>query len=95
MKPFIHASTGLVIELQPAGDGWFVAHVPDLPGCVSQGESIEDALSNIVDAIGGVLEVIREDNPDLQGLSNSTVVEWIQASTETSGHPVRWTTTAA
>lgn len=32
-------------------DGGFVAEVPSLPGCASQGESREEALNNIRDAI--------------------------------------------
>ena len=32
-------------------DGGFVAEVPSLPGCVSQGESREEALTNVRDAI--------------------------------------------
>ena len=32
-------------------DGGWVAEVPSLPGCISQGESREDALTNVRDAI--------------------------------------------
>ena len=32
-------------------DGGFVAEVPSLPGCISQGETIEEALANIRDAM--------------------------------------------
>jgi predicted RNase H-like HicB family nuclease len=32
-------------------DGGFVAEVPSLPGCVSQGETREEALANVRDAI--------------------------------------------
>ena len=39
---------------------WFVAEVPSLPGCVSQGRTKADALKNIKDAIGGYLESIRK-----------------------------------
>lgn len=33
------------------GGGW-LATVPDLPGCISDGETPEDALANVADAIG-------------------------------------------
>lgn len=39
---------------------WFVAEVPNLPGCISQGETREQALENIKDAIRGYLESIRK-----------------------------------
>lgn len=35
-------------------DRWWVAEVPSLPGCVSQGATREDALENIREAIAGV-----------------------------------------
>lgn len=36
-------------------DGGWVAECVDLPGCVSQGETIDEALANIADAIVGVV----------------------------------------
>ncbi len=41
-------------------DGWFVVECPSLPGCVSQGRTIEEALENIKDAIQGCLDVLGE-----------------------------------
>ena len=40
-------------------DGYFVAEVPALPGCLSQGKSREEALANIREAIAGWLEVME------------------------------------
>lgn len=42
------------------GENNFAAYVPDLPGCVSTGETPEETLRNIQDAIEGHLEVMRE-----------------------------------
>jgi len=36
----------------------YVASVPSLPGCMSQGKTREEALGNIEDAIGGYLQVL-------------------------------------
>ena len=42
----------IVIEpLPPEDGGGFVAYVPDLPGCMSDGETREEAAHNISDAI--------------------------------------------
>ena len=42
----------LIIEPLPVEDGGgFVAAVPDLPGCMSDGETPEEALENVRDAI--------------------------------------------
>jgi antitoxin HicB len=41
-------------------DGVFVAECPALPGCISQGKSREEAVTNIKDAIAGYLESLRQ-----------------------------------
>jgi predicted RNase H-like HicB family nuclease len=41
-------------------DGWLVVECPSLPGCVSQGRTIEEAVENIKDAIQGCLDVLGE-----------------------------------
>lgn len=38
-------------------DGGWIAECLDFPGCMSQGETKEEALHNIVDAIGAVISV--------------------------------------
>jgi predicted RNase H-like HicB family nuclease len=42
--------------------GWFIADVPALPGCMSQGKIEKEALANIKDAIQGYLEVLPTDH---------------------------------
>lgn len=41
-------------------DGWYIADVPALPGCMSQGRTEEEAIENIKDAINGYLETFRK-----------------------------------
>ncbi len=46
--------------------GYYVAEVPALPGCLSQGKTREEAIANIKEAIEGWLEVMenkREFDP--------------------------------
>ena len=50
----------LNVLLEEGEDGWIVAHVPALRGCVSQGETRQAALANIKEAIEGWLEVEQE-----------------------------------
>lgn len=47
----------VVIEQDEAG--YFVAEVPALPGCLSQGKSREEALANVREAITGWLETME------------------------------------
>ncbi|HEY0080133.1 MAG TPA: type II toxin-antitoxin system HicB family antitoxin [Pyrinomonadaceae bacterium] len=48
------------VILYPGEDGYVVAEVPSLPGCISQGRTREDALKNIREAIALHEEVLRE-----------------------------------
>jgi len=47
------------VVLHPSEEGYAVS-VPGLPGCWSQGESEQEALENIEEAIREYLEVIAE-----------------------------------
>jgi len=49
-----------VIVMLDLEDGGFLAECPALPGCVSEGETIESAMANIRDAIEGCLRVLEE-----------------------------------
>lgn len=42
-------------------DGGFIAKCLDIPGCISEGNTREEALANIYDAISLCLDVIKED----------------------------------
>ena len=50
------------VVIYPGEDGYYVAEVPSLPGCISQGESKETALANIKEAIELYIAALREDN---------------------------------
>ncbi len=41
-------------------EGGFTVEVPDLPGCVSEGETLEEAEKNIQEAIGLYLETLTD-----------------------------------
>ena len=50
----------VVIEPLPAEDGGgFIATVPDLPGCMSDGDTPEEALANVRDAVAAWIEEAR------------------------------------
>lgn len=48
------------VVVKPEEDGGFVVECPSIPGCMSQGETIEEALENIKEAIQGCLEARQE-----------------------------------
>ena len=39
------------VVLEPSDEGGYTAFIPALPGCISEGENIEDALANIREAV--------------------------------------------
>ncbi len=49
-----------IVLVRDSETKWFVAEVPSLPGCISQGETKAEALENIKDAIKGYLESLRK-----------------------------------
>lgn len=48
----------LEIVLEPSDDGGYTAIVQSLPGCISEGDTIDEALQNIREAIELYLEPI-------------------------------------
>jgi len=48
------------VLLLPGEDGYVIAEVPSLPGCISQGKNRDEALANIREAIALHEEVLRE-----------------------------------
>jgi predicted RNase H-like HicB family nuclease len=49
------------VILHPGEDGFWVAECPSLSGCVSQGQTREDAIRNIKDAIEGYILALQDD----------------------------------
>jgi len=62
-KAYIHCATGLRVMIEPDVSDGFIAWVPRVPGCVSQGEDEIEARQNIDDALRAVLDVMRAEDP--------------------------------
>ncbi|MBX3388539.1 MAG: type II toxin-antitoxin system HicB family antitoxin [Phycisphaeraceae bacterium] len=58
-------------------DGNWVAEVPSLPGCVSQGSSTQQALANVAEAISLWVETVREMGWNIPVDSMSARIETI------------------
>jgi predicted RNase H-like HicB family nuclease len=52
-------------------DGYWIAEVPSLPGCVSDGATIDEALSNIDDAIAGYIASLEKHGDLIPAAVNS------------------------
>lgn len=58
----------LQVVLEPSDEGGYTVYVPALPGCISEGENVDEALKNIKEAIELYLEPVATDitgNQDL------------------------------
>ena len=73
------ATIDFKVLLEPDEDGGYVVVCPSIPGCYSQGDTVEEALANIREAIELCLEDMAdrgEEVPDPSStLIGSVVVE--------------------
>ncbi len=53
------------VILHKAEEGGYWVEVPALPGCFSQGETVEEALTNIREAITTHLDALKEEGQEI------------------------------
>ncbi|MEH2382342.1 MAG: type II toxin-antitoxin system HicB family antitoxin [Nostoc sp.] len=58
----------LKVVLEPSDEGGYTVHVPSLPGCISEGETVEEALENIQEAIELYLESLEDESITQEGV---------------------------
>ncbi len=51
----------LKVVLEPSDEGGYTAYVPSLPGCISEGETVEEALINVREAVELYIEPVEDD----------------------------------
>lgn len=76
MKKFKKQVYKFPVIVEKDEDGFYVADCPDLPGCHTQGKSLEEAISKIRDAIKLHLKILKEEKqeiPKLEPVSLSSV----------------------
>ncbi len=54
----------LKVVLEKSDEGGYTVYVPALPGCISEGDTLEEALANIREAIALYLEPLEEELPE-------------------------------
>ena len=62
----------LKVLLEPSDEGGFTAIVPSLPGCISEGDTRDEALANVREAIDLYLESVDDDT---MGVENAEQLE--------------------
>jgi predicted RNase H-like HicB family nuclease len=58
----------LKVVLEPSDEGGYTVYVPSLPGCISEGDSVEEAMINIREAVDLYLDTVEDDIVKGEGL---------------------------
>ena len=61
------------VQIEPVKEGGFWSRVPALPGCFSQGETVEETLENTKEAISLYLEGLAENREEIPEESAQTL----------------------
>ena len=64
----------LKVVFEPSDEGGYTVYVPALPGCISEGDSLEEARDMIREAIELYLEPVDEVTPPVGGLIEEIAV---------------------
>jgi predicted RNase H-like HicB family nuclease len=67
----------VAVVIKPGEDGYYVAEVPAIPGCISQGKTKEEALANIKEAAQLCLDCQKDEGWTLPG---EYLVEQVEVS---------------
>ena len=62
------------VIFEPAEEGGYVVSVPALPGCVTEGDTFEEAVDMIKDAIEGYLYVLKKEDQEIPKEIDDVVV---------------------
>jgi len=67
-----------VYIIEKADDGSYSAYVPDLPGCTSCGDTIDEVRQSIKDAVDSYLDSLREHSEPIP--TPSSVIDTVEAA---------------
>lgn len=63
-----------VYIIERGDDGSYSAYVPDLPGCTTSGDSIDDVKQSIKDAVASYVDSLREHGESVPAPTSTTDV---------------------
>ena len=66
------------IVFEEAEEGGYTVYVPSLPGCISEGDSFEEAKKNITEAISAYLESLAKDHEEISQESKNFFIGTIE-----------------
>ena len=68
------------VIFEEADEGGYTVTVPSLSGCISEGDTFEEARKNISEAIEGYLESLAKDKEEIKSANRSFFIGKIQIS---------------
>ena len=66
------------VYLEPSEEGGYTVIVPSLPGCISEGETKEEAINNIKEAIELYLEPVDDDILTVTNAEEYELAIWVK-----------------
>lgn len=69
---------------EPAEEGGYIVSIPALPGCMSQGETFEEAIAMIKDAAKGYLAVMKDEGKEIPEEKSETIVKKVTIANPTA-----------
>ena len=62
------------VIFEPAEEGGFIVRVPALPGCYTQGETLDEAYRMVQDAILGYIETLRDLKEEIPQEKEASII---------------------
>lgn len=74
MKKLTQKVLKYTVIFEPAEEGGYVVFVPALPGCVTEGDTFEEAVCMVKDAMKGYLTVLKKEGLEIPKEKDEVVV---------------------
>jgi antitoxin HicB len=75
-----------VVLIPDEESGGYTVEVPDLPGCITEGDTVEEALKMAEEAIEGFLEVLKQDGDPIPRPSKLEVI--VKKKSKAKANPI-------
>ncbi len=73
------------VLFEPAEEGGYVVTFPDFPGCITEGDTFEEARLNAVEVLELWLEELNAQNHSLPRYNRRPIIDELEVSLPTSG----------
>ena len=71
---------------EPSEEGGYVVSIPALPGCVSEGDTFEEAVTMVKDAMQGYLAVLKEQGKEIPEEKSDIIITKVTVDNPVSSY---------